>query len=107
LKTLDNSWRYYIHRWDCSQKQFNYIYKYLNFDKLDKDEWIQFNNKEVGEWFRKTYVNNYCLEYIYENSPLGYEWLKSNWDKGVFEVPIYYSDKQELKTIVNKIINKR
>jgi len=103
-KKWRNYWYYGVER-EFTQKQFNYVFKYLDFNKLDKDEWIQFNNKEVGEWFRKTYIDSRGLDDIYNHSPLGYKWLKKNWGKGVFKMPIYYQDKQELKTIVNKIIN--
>jgi len=97
---------YHIHACTYKQKQFDYIYKYLDFDKLYKSEWIYFNNEETEEWFHKTYINNDLLDNIHRNSPKGYEWLKNNWSKSVFKLYyVYYSDKQELKTIVNKVIN--
>jgi len=90
---------------NLTYKQFNYAFKYLDFDKLDKDYYIYFENKEVEEWFYRTYINSGLLVKIYKKSPLGYQWLKDNWGKDVFRFPVFYPDKQELKTIVNKVIN--
>jgi len=39
------------------------------------------------------------------STPEGYQYLKNNWGKGIFKIPVYYSDKQELKTVVNRLIN--
>jgi len=88
-----------------TQEQFDYMFKYLDFDKFDKNWYIYFNDKETSEWFYKTHINTDYLKDIYNDSPEGYEWLKENWGKGIFKIVIYYLDKQELKTIVNKIIN--
>jgi len=88
------------------QEQYDYVLKYLNFDKLDKKRnYIYFNNKETEKWFRKTYTNTHWLDDIYNNSPEGYQWLKKHWGKGIFKLFVWYSDKQELKTVVNKVIN--
>ena len=107
LIRYDEYWHYnYIYEKHYNQKQFDYVFKYLNFDKLaNKNLMIFFFNEETRKWFRKTYIDNYHLEYIYNNSPEGYEYLKNNYGKGVFKMIIYYSDKQEFKTIVNKVIN--
>jgi len=106
MKDNGFGWHYnYIYEKYYNQKQFDFVFKYLNFDKLEKCWAIYFNNEEIGEWFYKTYINNCHLSEIYKNSPEGYEYLKENWCKGIFTLWIYYSDKQELKTIVNKIIN--
>jgi len=103
-KKWKNYW-YYGVEWEFTQKQFDYVFKYLDFNKLEKREWIYFNNEETEEWFHNTYINSDLLEYVYKNSPKGYEWLKDNWNKSVFNLCVYYPDKQELKIIVNKIIN--
>jgi len=88
-----------------AQEQFDYVYKYLNFDKLDKNWWLLFNNKQTEEWFHETYTNSHYLSKIHNQSPEGYEWLKGNWGNGKFKIDIWYPDKQEFKTIINKIIN--
>jgi len=95
----NNIWGYY------TQKQYDYMCKYLDFEKLCKDELIFFNNKETKKTFYETYIDNRWLEDIYNNSPLGYEYLQNNWGKGVFRLYVFYPDKQELKTVVNRIIN--
>jgi len=88
-----------------NQEQFDYVFKHLNFDKLEKSWHIFFNDKKTEEWFHKTYICSYTLDDIYNDSPEGYKWLKNNWGKGVFKLWIYYQDKQEFKTIVNRVIN--
>jgi len=98
-------WRYKINEWNYAPKQYDYVFKYLDFNKLDKDYYIYFNDKETGEWFYETYINIRWLDEIYNDSPEGYQWLKDNWRKGVFKLDIHYPDKQELKTIVNKVVN--
>jgi len=87
------------------QKQFDYICKYLNFDKLYKDWFIYFNNKETEDWFHKTYIEENWLKSVYNDSPEGYKWLKNNWGNGKFKIDIWYPDKQEFKTAVNRVIN--
>jgi len=104
---LKRCYRYAFDQRQFSQKQFDYIYKHLDFDKVKKNIFsIQFVNNEIKNWFYKTYINNY-LEYICNSSPEGYQWLKDNLGNGVFKLDICYYDKQELKTIVNKVINVR
>jgi len=98
-------WFYPINEDNYTQEQFDYVYKYLDFEKLDKNEWISFNNNETRLWFYKIYIESDLLKNIYNNSFLGYEYLKNNWGKGDFNLTVYYSDKQKLKTIVNKVIN--
>jgi len=90
-----------------TQKQYDYVLKYLYFDKLDKRWWISFNNKETEEWFYKTYRGYDWLEHIYIKikTPERCEWLKKNWGKGVFKILVNYPDKQKLKTVVNRVIN--
>jgi len=104
-ETWNNYWLYNMYTYCLNQKQFDYICKYLDFDKLYKNKHVYFENHETSEWFHETYTNSHYLEYVYKKSPEGYEWLKENWGNGVFKSHIYYADKQELKTIVNKIIN--
>jgi len=98
---------YYISIHHYTQEQYDYIFKYLDFDKLDKTWHIYFKNKVTKKWFKKTYMinNEYLNTTIYKKSPLGYEWLKENWGNGIFKMHVYYPDKQELKTIVNRVIN--
>jgi len=98
-------WHYGLKEYGCTQKEYDYIFKYLDFDTLDKDWYIYFNDKQTDEWFFKTYINDIKLEIIYNQSPNGYQWLKENWGKNTFILPVRYPDKQELKTIVNKVIN--
>jgi len=105
LKKWDKNWRYNINEWNYTQKQFDYMCKYLDFDKLDKDWHIIFNNEKTKEWFYKTYTSSHDLNKIYNHSPKGYQYLKNNWSKGVFKILVNYPDKQELKTIVNRVIN--
>jgi len=104
-KSNDNWYFAYINERCINQKQYNYMFKYLDFDKLNKKVSVFFYNKEIDNWFCKTYTNHMFLETIYKESPEGYEWLKENWGKGVFKLWIYYIDKQELKTITNRVIN--
>jgi len=99
--------KYYCYNMLYAPKSYDYVYKYLDFDKLDKDWAIVFNNKKTEEWFSKTYINTDYLKDVYNNSPDGYGYLKNNWGKGIFKILVHYPDKQELKTIVNKIINVR
>jgi len=109
LKQNNKYWHYQnIYEVDCTQKQFDYIFQYLDFDKLDKDiAYIFFNNKKIEKQFKKTYINSNWLyiNQVYQKSPEGYQYLKNNWGKDVFKTSIDYPDKQELKTIVNKVIN--
>jgi len=105
IEQYENYWDYCIDELKYTQKEYDYIFKYLYFDKLDKDDWIKFSNKTAEEWFCKTYINTNYLKAIYHQSPEGYQYLKNNWGKGVFKLYVYYTDKQELKTIVNKTIN--
>jgi len=88
-----------------TQEQYDYIFKYLDFDKLDKNYSIHFYKLEITIWFCKTYISSCFFNDIYKHSLEGYEWLKQNFGKSVFKIRINYSDKQELKTIINKIIN--
>jgi len=106
-KTYNHYWKYNINNiWKhYNQEQHDYIFKYLGFDKIDKYWPIHFSNKETKEWFYKIYTDTNYLEDVYKESPLGYEWLSENWGKDIFNLIIWYSDKQEFKTIVNKIIN--
>jgi len=99
------SWCYNINELTLEQKKYDYMFKHLDFDKLDKDNFIFFKNKETEKWFHNKYIYERLLENIYKDSPLGYEWLKENWGNGVFVILVYYQDKRELKTIVNKFIN--
>jgi len=100
-------WRYDIVELGYTQEEYCYIFKYLDFDKLEKKRRIYFNNEETDAWFKKTYINNINLETIYKESPEGYKYLKQNWRNGVFKLWICYQNKQDLKTVVNKVINIR
>jgi len=101
-----HDWYYNIDELDCTQKQFDYIYKYLDFDKVGKYIYIRFNDNKTKKMFYETYINSSnWLKNIYNDSLLGYQWLKNNFSKGVFRIPVLYPDKQELKTVVNKVIN--
>ena len=107
------NYRYDIFECNYTQEEYDYIYKYLDFNKLDKDCYIYFSKKETEECFFEAYLNSEYLDNIYRDhlkniyftSPLGYEWLKSNWGKGIFKITVWYLYKQELKTIVNRVIN--
>jgi len=77
----------------------------LDFEKINKDWYIYFNDKQTKEWFCETYINIDYLRDIYLKSLEGYEYLKNIFGKSVFKIIILYQDKQELKTIVNKLIN--
>jgi len=101
----DECCNYNIDEFNYNQGQFDYIFKYLNVDKLYKNKNVCFKNYETEEWFNETYTNSHYLSKIHNQSPDGYQWLKNNWGNGVFKLYVFYSDKQELKTIVNKIIN--
>jgi len=92
-----NYWRYHrAYEYHCStQEQFDYVFKYLDFDKLEKYLIVHFYDKNTEELFYK----------INKNLPDGYQWLKDNWGKNIYWLYIIYSDKQELKTIVNRVIN--
>jgi len=105
IKRYNNYWRYNLNEWNYTQVQFDYIFKYLDFDKLDKIRMIYFNDKKTEKWFLKTYINDINLETICNKSPEGYEWLKEHWGNGVFKLYVCYLDKQEFKTVINKIIN--
>jgi len=106
-------WSYFITEWCYNQKPFDYVFKYLDFDKLDKKNFIHFKNKETEEWFYKTYIDKDWLEDIdedwlediYDQSPEGYQYLRDNWGKDFFVICVNYPDKQKLKTIVNRVIN--
>jgi len=101
----NNYWSYCIEESEYKQKEYDYVFKYLDFEKLDKNEWILFDNNEIECSFHEIYTNIHLIENIYNQSPEVYQYLKDNWCKGLFKINIYYQDKQELKTIVNKVIN--
>jgi len=106
----DNNYCHYSFALDeisRKQEEYDYIFKYLDFDKLENDWCIHFNDKEVEEWFKYVYIDEDWLNAIYKKSPEGYQYLKEHWGKGVFRLFVWYTDKQELKIIVNKIINVR
>ena len=104
-KLYTNYWHYNLQERYYTQEKFDYIFKYLDFDKLDKSWNILFNNKETKKLFRKIYIDEDWLKGIYNHSPKGYLYLKENWGKDIFRIAVCYPDKQELKTIVNKVIN--
>jgi len=107
IKKIYNNYCYYggANEWFYIQEQYDYIFKHLDFDKISKKWYIGFNNAKTEEWFNKTYKSSDWLKNIYNQSPEGYKWLKDNWGNGIYKLLIEYQDKQELKTIVNKIIN--
>jgi len=104
-KYHDNHWCYNIDELDYTQEEYDYAFKFLDFDKLFKDCIIYFNNEEIRKLFYETYINSHYLNNIYNQSYEGYKWLKNNWGKGKFKLWADCSDKQKLKTIVNRIIN--
>ena len=81
-----------------NSEEYDYMFKYLDFDKLDKNVHIWFNNKETSNHIDSDWLNN-----IYKKQQ--YKYIKDNWGKGLFRINIYYLDKQGLKSIVNRIIN--
>jgi len=101
---INNYWCYKF-MYDYTQEQFDYIYKHLCFDKLGKNIAIHFCKLKTEIWFYELYINTNYLNKIYAESTEGYQYFKENWGNGVFKLWIYYIDKQELKTIVNKKIN--
>jgi len=105
IYNCDEYWNYNINEYSYTQKQYDYAVKYLDFDKLDKDYYIFFNDKKTEEWFHKAYIQIFHLKTIYHQSLEGYQWLKDNWGNGMFKIAVCYQDKQKIKTIVNKIIN--
>jgi len=105
LSLTKTKYNYLVMDYFFSQEQYDYVYKFLNLEKIKNTNVIRFKNKITKIWFHETYVNYYCLDEIHCHSKKGYKWLKNNWGKGIFKIAIYYSDKQELKTIVNRLIN--
>jgi len=101
----ENHWRYNTVELNYTQEQYDYAFKHLDFDQINKKCFIYFYKNEIEEWFYKTYINTDWLNDIYNDSLEGYEWLKQNWGKSVFKILADYQDKQEFKTIVNKVIN--
>jgi len=102
----EECWRYaYMNEIKFYQKEYDYIFKYLFFDKLSKAVNIRFEDIKTSELFSKTYTNDIYLNNIYNYYPEAYKWLKENWGKGAFYNLVCYSNKQELKTIVNRLIN--
>jgi len=104
-KIYNNYWRYTMISMRFTQEEYDYTFKCLDFDKLFKVILIHFNNTKTEKWFYKTYIESCYLECIYSDSFEGYKWLIDNWGKGMFKTIIIYQDKQELKTVVNRIIN--
>jgi len=105
VQNNNKNWHHFANEVYYIQKQYDYIVKHLDFDKLYKKSYMFFYYEGIKEWFYKTYINTDWLDDIYNDSPEGYQWLKQNWGKGIFKMHVYYLDKQEFKTIVNKIIN--
>ena len=105
LEQYENYWGYNVNEMSFTQNQYDYIYKCLDFNKLNQEWTIHFNNDETKKWFAKTHTYDYCLDIISNKSPEGYKYLKNNWGNGVFKFWVDYQDKQKLKTIVNKLIN--
>jgi len=105
-KNKSNRWySFYIKSLIFDQKEYDYIFKYLDFKKINKSGFVHFDDYEIEKWFRKTHINSNWLNTIHNNSPLGYEYLQNNWGNGVFKLYVFYPDKKELKTVVNKVIN--
>ena len=88
-----------------TQEQYNYVFKYLDFEKLDKDSVSFCWDTTIKDLLKKQNINSLWLGEIYRDYPDGYRWVKKNFNKNIFKLWIYYIDKQELKTVVNKIIN--
>jgi len=106
IKMVENYsyWHFNIIFGSSTQKQYDYIYKHLDFDKLNKQIFL-FDNVKTEQWFFNTFVNNICLQNMEELSQNKYQWLKQNFGKDIFKTSIDYKDKQELKTVINKHIN--
>jgi len=128
FKYEDNSSSYSVYGDEYEQEQYDYVFKHLDFNKLAKDCFLQFADNDTEEWFNTIYTKHLYLDHIEDLSleelcntvyrkhlyldhiedlsPRGYRWLKRNWGKGKFKLNnIFYLDKQELKTIVNRVIN--
>jgi len=105
LKIVKKWCFYRVEEKKYTQKQFDYVFKYLNFDKLETSCHCSFNDKNTEKWFHETYIYNNSFKYIRKKSPEGYQYLKDHWGKGVFKTLLNHTDKQELKTIVNRLIN--
>jgi len=110
LKQKNNNYSWYYSNTDVlryTQKQYDYAFKYLSFDKIEKSCYVHFNKYKTKTWFRTTFVNSewLCADEIQEESSEGYQWLEESFSKGIYKLYIYYSNKQEFKTIVNKVIN--
>jgi len=106
LNKFENDyWSYIIDVFDYSQKEYDYIFKHLDFEKIYQYHVIYFFNSKKKQWFHETYINSNHLDRIYSQSPEGYQYLKDNWGKHIFTASKRYKSKQELKTVVNKVIN--
>jgi len=100
-------WRYCISDYIYTQKEYDYIFKYLEFGKFNEICcYIKFNDHNTQQLFTYKYIDNIFIKIIHSKSPEGYEWLRNNFGKGYFRiVDNNYPDKQEFKTIVNRVIN--
>jgi len=106
----DDWGRFEVNWFNYTQEQYDYVFKCLDFDKLKLSFFrIHFNNEEIRKVFKENYVfdfgNDTINQEIYKNNKEINQWLKDNWCKNSFKLGIAYLDKQELKTVVNKIIN--
>jgi len=107
INNYDNcySYRYNVNEWDCTQKEYDYMFKYLDFDKLDKTKSYLFtNDKKERKLFEKRYKVFNCWLYLCLITNDNGE-IRDNWGKGMFKIVIYYKNKQELKSIINKVVN--
>jgi len=103
-----SSWRYYhLHEgaeYLC-QKEYDYIFKSLKFDELNLPDRIRFIDTIMkNEFFNKYQITQDSFGKI-DHEGEGYEWLKNNFGNGIFRIAIFHKNKQELKTIVNKVVN--
>ena len=109
MKIKLNKWHTYYGynngNFSGTQKQYDYVFKCLIFNKLFKNYNVFFCDCDEELMFYNTYSRNSFLREIHKESPNGYQYLKDNWCKGVFRLDVFYQDKQELKTIINRVIN--
>jgi len=109
LKRYNACWYYHhMHELEYTQKQYDYILKHLCFKKINKDSLLWFKSKDIKNDFMLRFKISTCwLKVIYSQCSIGYNWLNDNFGKNIFMTSIKYTDKQELKTVVNRVINIR
>jgi len=94
-----NCYRYDNEELYYKQEYYDYIYKYLEFNKVINYTNIYMDNEEDLNYF-KNLINT-------DKDIVINKYLKYNWGRGVFKIWVFYKDKEELKSVVNRIINIR